>query len=589
MSNPSEFELDLDLQLLPAWARQPAQENKYSRFEGESDDSARGGKGRRPWGDREGGFRRDRGSRPERRDRPPGTGGPASGPGGGGQGERRPFRGQRDSRDRGPRRDFQREPRPEEVKPLIPVDVSIVPDPKGVESLARQIKLTGRSYPLFEIASLILGKAERFNHEFRVRRGADKTPLQRLFVCSLDESLWLSEDEIATHALKNHFATFYQTERVPTDPPKGTYTFVAQCGVTGTLLGPPNLHEYQEKLRKIHQERCPGMPFEVFKSRVKIVKDEALVKQWVEEQSFKNEYTCLNVPEPLKLTSRDQVEAHFRTTHLPNLIREVEMFVIPAAGPRRLLSSELSRALRVTVEQQRRFPINVATQLSQQFASHGLHFFKVNKTVTHVCVSRPHYLDLETTVVSEGVRKIVDFIAAKPGCSRKALLHALAPDAPAGATPAPAAPAPAPVPETAGAPAPEGEAAPAAKPAAPAVPEPTPEQRAVITDLHWLIHQGHVIEFSNGRMEMAKKPLPRPTPPPKPAKPVIIPEVVSAAPTVEVAPTDLGTSAAAVDISVPVEPAAAEAASAPAVAELPPEPVPAIIEPKAEPPPAPSV
>jgi hypothetical protein len=33
---------------------------------------------------------------------------------------------------------------------------------------------------------------------------------------------------------------------------------------------------------------------------------------------------------------------------------------------------------------------------------------------------------------------------------------------------------------------------------------------AVLTDLHWLIHQGHVIEFANGTLETAKKPLPRP-------------------------------------------------------------------------------
>ena len=29
----------------------------------------------------------------------------------------------------------------------------------------------------------------------------------------------------------------------------------------------------------------------------------------------------------------------------------------------------------------------------------GLQFFKVNKTVTHVSVARPHYLDMEATPV----------------------------------------------------------------------------------------------------------------------------------------------------------------------------------------------
>ena len=45
--------------------------------------------------------------------------------------------------------------------------------------------------------------------------------------------------------------------------------------------------------------------------------------------------------------------------------------------------------------------------------------------------------------------------------------------------------------------------------------EPTPEQTAVMVDLHWLIHQGAVLEFADGRMETAKKPAPKP---PKPEK-----------------------------------------------------------------------
>jgi hypothetical protein len=40
--------------------------------------------------------------------------------------------------------------------------------------------------------------------------------------------------------------------------------------------------------------------------------------------------------------------------------------------------------------------------------------------------------------------------------------------------------------------------------------EPTPEQTAIIGDLHWLIHQGHVIEFADGLLETAKKPAVRP-------------------------------------------------------------------------------
>jgi hypothetical protein len=157
----------------------------------------------------------------------------------------------------------------------------------------------------------------------------------------------------------------------------------------------------------------------------------------------------------------------------------------------------------------------VVTILSQQLASHGLHFFKVHKTVTHVSVARPHFLDLESTPVSEGLRKIVEFIRAHEGCTRKQVMDAVAPT-PASAPQVPAEPAP-PVETASGdTPAPAPSPQPAAP--APAATTPTPEQTAVLADLHWLIHQGHVIEFATGRMETAKKPKPKP-PKPEVAQP----------------------------------------------------------------------
>src|SRR5687768_9772235 len=134
-----------------------------------------------------------------------------------------------------------------------------------------------------------------------------------------------------------------------------------------------------------------------------------------------------------------------------------------------------------------RFPIKVVNILSGQFARQGLQFFKVNKTVTHVAIARPHYLDMEATPVSDGVRKIVEFINSHPRTTRKKLLEALAPAS--STAPAPQAPA-------AEVPAAEagGEQAQTAE-AASELPttEPPPQVSALVGDLHWLIHQGHVI------------------------------------------------------------------------------------------------
>ena len=376
--------------------------------------------------------------------------------------------------------------------------------------------MTGRAYPLFDIAHMILQRPERIVVTFNIKKNAEGQPVQPLFVCALDDTLWLSEDEVVAHVLQKHFGTFYQSERTATEPPKGKYTFVAQCGMSGVTLGPPNYHDYQNQLRKLHSERFSRMPFDLYKARVKIVRDEEVVKKWVEDQSWKTDYVCLNLPEPVRLSSMEAVDKHFRETHKENIVKKVESHTLSGTAARSLRSPDLVRLVRTVWEDQKRFPLQVATGLSQQFASRGLQFFKVNKTITHVSVARPHYLDLEATPVSDGIKQIVQFINAHPRRTRRHLIDALAPS-----------PAPAPIPVAPpAAEVVEGQAAPQ-----PAAAEPTPEQTSIISDLHWLVHQGHVIEFANGMLETAKKPaIKPPKPEPKPA-------VAEAAVPAEAAPT----------------------------------------------------
>ena len=544
MSTTPEADFDLEKLFLPAWAKESPQHNRYAKYEGGGELERRGDR------------RQDRRDRPPRRPDFGAPRGPAA--------RRQPDRGERP---RGPRREDgprdrdrgqDRRRGPERsappVQPLPEIQVAFTPEDLGVDMLTKQIRITGRAYSLFEIVQFILQKSERYTVTFSVKKKAEGVVAQPLFICAIDDSLWLSEDAAVRHVLDRHFATFYQAERTKIDPPKGVYTFVAQCGMSGVVLGPPNYHDYQNQLRKLHGERFARMPFDAFKARVRIVKDEEVVKKWVEEQSWKTEYLCLNLPEQVKLQSLEEVEKHFRQVHLSNIIKPVETHRAEGAASRNIRERELMRLLRQRWEEQKRFPLQIATVLSQQFASRGLQFFKVNKTVTHVAVARPHYLYLEATPVSDSVKRIVDFINATPKCTHKQLLEVLAPRPPA------------PPPEPAAAPS-EGEAATAAAPAAPASAEPTPEMAVVMTDLHWLIHQGHVIEFANGVLETAKKPLPKPAKPAAPVEPAAAAAVAEAAEEAVIVPLPEATANLATEspAAVPIEPTTAEASIEPAV------------------------
>jgi hypothetical protein len=554
MSNVSDLDLNLENLFQPAWAQGKTESNKFAKFTGnegvkpERTFSGKPGERRAPRRDGPGGGGERRG----------GFGGPPRGGGAkfGGGDRKGGFRG-------GDRRDDRREERPAPPAPLPELNVAFIPEERGVEQLSKQIKMTGRAYPLFQIALLILQKAERYS-VLLTKKKSDGAA-QSLFVCALDDSPWTNEDEAVAHVLKNHFATFYQAERTATEPPKGVYTFVAQCGLSGVILGPPNHHDYQNQLRKLHTEKFSRMPFDMFKARVKIVKDEAVVKKWIEEQSFKTEYVCLNVPEPLKLATLEEVEKHFRATHKDSIIKPVETLVVAGLASRSLRSSGLQRLIRQEWEHQKFFPLPIATKLSQQFAQYGLQFFKVNKTVTHVSVARPTFLDLETTPVSENIKRIIDFINGNAKCTRKKLIEALAPTPKVAKVPVTE------IPVTPAAPVAEGEVASAsapaqpAKPAEPAAPEATPEQTAVIVDLHWLIHQGAVLEFADGRMETAKKPAPKPVKQEKkPAKPA---EGEATTATETIAPAEVAAELAT-EVSAPATPVTEAVAETSAPAEV---------------------
>jgi hypothetical protein len=573
MSNLDDSGLDLEKLFLPAWAQQSADVNKYADFAGYADNDKVGGRGMKrrsaPFGDRPpraGGRERSGGSGwgagrperperkeggPERRERPfrsspqGSEGGKGRGEGAGGGRRQRPGggagagagAGRRDFR--GPRRDEPRKPLP----PLPEVDVQLVPEPIVVETLARQIRQSGRAYPLFEIAHIILKRPERLEVAYSVIKKGNQVA-QPLFFCSMDRTLWLSEEEAMEHVLKNHFANFYETQKVPIEGPKGTYTFVAQCGMSGEVLGPPNLHDYQNKICKINSEKFSHLPFDVYKSRIKIVRDEAVIEKWREEMSFTLHYNCLQVPEPLELQDMSSLREHFRQTHLASVIQSVETVTLSLNDVRKQPNHLISVMYRRLLEEQKRFPLKLVMVLSQKFAAHTLQFFKVNKTVTHVCVSRPHYLDMDTTSVSENVKNIMGYVVAHPGCKRADIYKALVPGyteataanpqsaeaaaAASAVTTTPPEPVPAPA-ETAetpveGAAVQSAEAAPAAEsvkqePAAPALP---PEVLAGLAnlnaDLHWLIQCGHVIEYYKGNIEAAPKKIMPPSAKPKAKK-----------------------------------------------------------------------
>jgi len=459
---PDIASIDLARSILPAWAREPGVPAQTARLAKE-------------FGDRE--------ERPERRDRndrtprPRGNGPDRSGPRGnagsrGGGGGRR-----QDSHQRSDKR-----PEPIRAPVLEGWVVSFAPEPRGVEGLARQIKASAKAYALFDIALLVLEKPERWVAEWSP--GRENAP--EIFQLQTDGSIWTSEREALSHVLEHQLDRFYRQERVAGEPPKGSFACVAVCGMSGEILGPPNHHDYQSQLRKVHAARFGNMSFDAYKSRVRMERGEELIQKWKDSQSVKIETFPLEAPEgtePVLLGKPADIENHFRENHAGTIVKRVESNATSPGGVALRSGSPAVRELvRRSLEDLRRFPLPLAHALGRDMSAFGLQVFKAHENITYISVARPRHLDREANRVADHLAAILDYLERHPSVPRPEQWKALIDLRPA-----------------------------------PADGSPDSREAALAGDLAWLIHQGHVIDYAKHGLAAVGKPKPpRPRPDQKP-------------------------------------------------------------------------
>jgi hypothetical protein len=499
-----------ELELTPQWVKSSGK--SYSDHSG-GDRESRRGEGRRPDGDRRRTNDRDQRPRPPR----PPESGDRRGP---------PRPEQRRSGPPPQRRDMERRPAPS-APPTLPIDVTFQPEDKGFAAMIEAMKQNQRAYTLFDIAKLVLNKPERHMVKFTRQPVANGTP-EPLFLVTPGEQVFLRQDEAVRFALRQHAGMILKEKKTPIDPPKGNFAFVNRCGLTGIWLGPPNYHEYQSRLVRHHQSRLRHMHFEEFKSRIQTVKDPEAVKAWLDSMSFKTEFECLLDPEPKAFATRDEVEKHFIENHLAKFVTSAPEVRISGTASRQLQNPALLETIRLAWEQERKFPLKTANEMRGRLRHEGFHFFKDPKGITFISRVKPQRFE-SIGHLSEQIQKIIIFLREHVGCKRKRLVeHFIPPPAAPAATPAAADDTVAIA---------SGLTADGTAPAAPAPVMLSAEDR-VLADLHWLIQDGYVVEFSDGRLwALADKP-PQPVSTKKPKAPPTEAPAKNAVATPELAPTE---------------------------------------------------
>jgi hypothetical protein len=448
-----------------------------------------GGGGGAPRRDFRGGPRRD------------GPGGDRGGPGG--------FR--PGGRDNGPERD-----RGPYISPFF--NVTFYPEDVGFTALAKAIRTSCRTYELFEIARVIIGKNDRFVAVIQRKAPEGAAPSasapaadsgaapaskpQPLAISVPDGLPFENEDAAISHVLGKHLGLFFDSAEVEIEPPKGNFQLINKCGITGELLGPPNYHRYNQIVQQHHAARVARMPFDAYRARIESIRDPEIVNQWLEKMKKTTRYTWKLSPEgttPLTFDSLEDARGYLLSNARDKVVKLVDSARFHGKSLELLPQGELRRALEGTLERQRRFPLDTANALRGRLRREGFTIFKKgSKGVSYVCaVKRKFRVPGQT--FSDSIGSLIAYIEANPMVKASELPAKFLGIHPPAAPAAAAVPADGTQPPLA--PPTSGSIAPFAS--APATALSAADQAKLHRlngDLRWLVMEGYVTEFIDGRL-----------------------------------------------------------------------------------------
>ena len=469
-------------------------------------------------------------------------------------GPRREFRGEpRGDRREGGGQSFERAPY---ISPFF--TATCYPEDTGFAAIVKAVRASCRTFQLFEITKAVLEKNDRFVVVIqRTKPAAAEGPAAAkpapLYMSMPDHLPFDTEEAAVQHALSNNLGAFFEMQEVEVDPPKGSFPIINKCGVTGELLGPPNYHRYQQILQQHYASKIKGMSFDRFRDSIVSVREPEVAAAWLEKMKKATRYTwkppvarnatkppmevAAPAPEaaapaaPVETTaeaapteappipaespapaetpvaaeavapaapaitfdSLEEARLHLLTHARDRIVRTVETVRFHGKNIEKLPAGEIRRALEGHIERQRRFPLDTANALRGRLRREGFTIFKKgSRGVSYVCAVKRRFR-VPGQVFSESITTLIDFIEKHAMVHVKDLPKAYLgvempamPAAPASAEPAAGKPA-------------EGASA-SQSPFAALPPEQAEKLRKMSNDLRWLVMEGYVTEFSDGKL-----------------------------------------------------------------------------------------
>ncbi len=285
-------------------------------------------------------------------------------------GERRPF-GERKPFGKKP---FERRARFEERPRPLDCEVKILPETKALGTIIRKLQGDTHAYKLKDLAYFFLDNPSSILLKVTPRGE------ERFVQCKACGFASTRQEDVVDHAVGAHLADYYDAKEIDCEPPKGSFTCVAKCGLSGVLLGPPNIHEYGAVVREMIRTRYPELSESQYRSHIEMVRDAEAIEAWrrgaVKKTVFFQKGQA-DVEGSVQLT-REQAEGEFRRTILPSLLDAPKHLMITADVAAKSPVKPLVWAVGDAIAAERRAPYAMCFALRGAFHHRKLNFFRAN-------------------------------------------------------------------------------------------------------------------------------------------------------------------------------------------------------------------
>ncbi|CAI8262755.1 MAG: Uncharacterised protein [Opitutia bacterium UBA7350] len=290
------------------------------------------------------------------------------------------------------------------------VKIDLYPQDEAFDALVKRLQSTARTYQLFEITKLLLEKYERF---IVVVSPKNKGGTSKKLYYSVPGHLPFETEEAAVnYVLTNYIDLFFDTEIIEVEPPKGNFQMVNRCPITQELLGPPNYHRYSEFLNRHFTNRISGMSMERYVEKIETIKEQEVIDAWVNSMKESVRYTVKEPTEgePVVLETLEAARLFLMQNRKASVVGSGESVRFAGRDLKHLPVNDIHRSVESFVEQQRFFPLETANNIRGRLRRHNFTIYKKGaKNASYVCAVKRKFRHIDT-VFTESIQRLIDFI-----------------------------------------------------------------------------------------------------------------------------------------------------------------------------------